>query len=143
MNRYFIERAESRRGVSSASPACGRFSTTDAGNPSAVTRDYVFDLEAPAAERRLLSVFGGKITTFRRLAEHALDRLKPYFPEMTGPWTERASLPGGDLVRSEFQRLYRRQAPALSLASGSSSGRLRPPLRLAYGRIAFRRDLAR
>ena len=55
----------------------------DADNPSAVTRDYIFDVDpgTPEADRPpLLSVFGGKITTYRKLAEHALDRLRPFFP---------------------------------------------------------------
>ena len=48
-----------------------------------MTRDYVFEVEPTKAARRpLLSVFGGKITTYRKLAEHALDRLKPFFPQM-------------------------------------------------------------
>lgn len=79
----------------------------DAENPSAVTRDYVFDVEpeAPAAERApLLSVFGGKITTYRKLAEHALDRLKPFFPALGQPWTANAPLPGGDLPDADFDR---------------------------------------
>ena len=71
------------------------------GNPSAVTRDYVFDLDdtrgAPA-----LNVFGGKITTFRKLAEHALDRLKPYFPAMKAAWTVSAALPGGEIADADF-----------------------------------------
>ena len=55
-----------------------------AENPSAVTRDYVFDVEPqqPDGDRApLLSVFGGKITTYRKLAEHALDKLAPFFPD--------------------------------------------------------------
>jgi D-erythritol 1-phosphate dehydrogenase len=79
----------------------------DAENPSAVTRDYVFDVEpeGPAAERApLLSVFGGKITTYRKLAEHALDKLQPFFPSMTKPWTATAPLPGGDLEDADFDR---------------------------------------
>jgi D-erythritol 1-phosphate dehydrogenase len=50
----------------------------------------------------LLSVFGGKITTFRKLSEHALDRLKPYFPAMSGPWTAGVALPGGDIAAADF-----------------------------------------
>ena len=46
-------------------------------NASVVTRDYAFDLDAPEGRRLVLSVFGGKITTARRLAEHALDDLAP------------------------------------------------------------------
>jgi len=59
------------------------------------TRDYVLELDAPAGGAPLLSVFGGKITTFRRLAEAALLRLSPHLP-MRGPWTANAPLPGGD-----------------------------------------------
>ncbi len=73
-----------------------------AANPSAVTRDYVFDLDAPADAAPMLSIFGGKITTFRKLAEHALERLTPFFPQMAGPWTQSAPLPGGDLPDADF-----------------------------------------
>jgi D-erythritol 1-phosphate dehydrogenase len=66
----------------------------NAANPSAVTRDYVFDVEGTPP---LLSVFGGKITTYRKLAEHALQKLRPTFPEMGGDWTAKAGLPGGDM----------------------------------------------
>ena len=61
-----------------------------AENPSAVTRDYVFDIEPqqPDGDRApLLSVFGGKITTYRKLAEHALDKLAPFFPQLGPAWT--------------------------------------------------------
>jgi glycerol-3-phosphate dehydrogenase len=64
---------------------------------SAVTRDYVLELDGGKAGAPLLSVFGGKITTYRRLAEHALDKLRPNFPEMTSAWTSQAPLPGGDV----------------------------------------------
>ncbi|MEO8716026.1 MAG: glycerol-3-phosphate dehydrogenase, partial [Acetobacteraceae bacterium] len=60
------------------------------------TRDYVLELNAPADAPPLLSVFGGKITTFRRLAEAAMERLAPAFPALSGPWTASAHLPGGD-----------------------------------------------
>ena len=49
-------------------------------NASAVTRDYVFELDAPDGQAPVLSVFGGKITTFRKLAEHALEELKRVLP---------------------------------------------------------------
>ena len=62
------------------------------GNPSAVTRDYVLDLDA-AGGAPMLNVFGGKITTFRGLAEHALQKLKPYFPACSGDWTARRRCP--------------------------------------------------
>jgi glycerol-3-phosphate dehydrogenase len=67
-----------------------------AGNPSAVTRDYVFDLDTTGGAP-MLNIFGGKITTFRKLAEHALQRLAPHFPGIKGGWTAKAILPGGDM----------------------------------------------
>ena len=83
----------------------------NAENPSAVTRDYVFELNDADGAAPILSVFGGKITTFRKLSEHALEKLKPYFPAMTGPWTAGAALPGGDIASADFDafatRLHR------------------------------------
>lgn len=62
------------------------------------SRDYVLTLQAPAGEAPLLSVYGGKITTFRRLAESAMDKLKPHMPAARKPaWTGSAPLPGGDI----------------------------------------------
>jgi glycerol-3-phosphate dehydrogenase len=69
---------------------------------SAVTRDYAFDLEAPAGDAPLLSVFGGKITTYRKLAEHALTKLQPVLGFAGGAWTADAPLPGGDLPEADF-----------------------------------------
>ncbi len=69
----------------------------ESANPSAVTRDYVFDIEGGADRAPLLSVFGGKITTHRKLAEHALERLRPFCHSPRGPWTRGAKLPGGDI----------------------------------------------
>jgi glycerol-3-phosphate dehydrogenase len=66
-------------------------------DPSAVTRDYVLKLDAGDGRAPLLSIFGGKITTYRKLSEHALAHLRPYFPQMQGSWTDRQPLPGGDL----------------------------------------------
>jgi glycerol-3-phosphate dehydrogenase len=65
-----------------------------ARSASAVTRDYVFDLDTAGAPA--LSIFGGKLTTHRRLAEHLLARLAPYLPEAGPAWTTRSLLPGGD-----------------------------------------------
>ncbi len=71
-----------------------------AGAAQSATRDYVLDLEAPRGEAPLLAVFGGKITTYRRLAEHALARLAPHLPGLARrPWTATAPLPGGDFGR--------------------------------------------
>jgi len=67
----------------------------ETGDPSEVTRDYSLELDTRGAP--LLSVFGGKLTTFRRLAEEAVDRLQPLLGQRVSPWTAGAALPGGDL----------------------------------------------
>ena len=66
-----------------------------AGKAQAATREYVLKLEGAAGEPQLLSVFGGKITTSRKLAEEALEKMRPLLPQMKGPWTAKAKLPGG------------------------------------------------
>jgi glycerol-3-phosphate dehydrogenase len=67
---------------------------------TAATRDYVLRLDAPQTNAGgaapLLNVYGGKITTYRRLAEAALAKLAPFFPQAAGAWTAGAPLPGGD-----------------------------------------------
>lgn len=77
---------------------------------SAVTRDYQFELDGsldPAAKSPpLLSAFGGKLTTYRKLSEHALQMLGPYFPEMAGAWTADTPLPGGDLPDKQFETWF-------------------------------------
>ncbi len=65
------------------------------GDPSAVTRDYLLESHTEAAP--LLSVWGGKITTFRKLAEEAADEVGRLLGETRPAWTAAASLPGGDL----------------------------------------------
>jgi glycerol-3-phosphate dehydrogenase len=65
-------------------------------NPSAVTRDYTLRLDDDAGSAPVLSVFGGKITTYRKLAEHALAKLAPWFPAMKEAWTDTVPLPGGE-----------------------------------------------
>src|SRR4029077_7830982 len=66
----------------------------NAKNPSAVTRDYVFEVDGAAGTAPLVSIFGGKITTYRKLAEHAMLRLMPWFPDMQPAWTAGKPLPG-------------------------------------------------
>ncbi|MBO0712488.1 MAG: glycerol-3-phosphate dehydrogenase, partial [Acetobacteraceae bacterium] len=81
------------------------------------TRDYALELDAPGQAPPLLSVFGGKITTFRRLAEAALARLGGFFPRLAGPWTGEARLPGGDFAwdaRAALEDEIRRAYPFLS-----------------------------
>ncbi len=103
-----------------------------ASDPSAITRDYVLRLDAAApGEAPVLSIFGGKLTTYRKLSEHALDELKAYFPRMGPAWTAGARLPGGDLPpggvaawAAELSRRYPALPPALlrGLAHRHGSG---------------------
>lgn len=66
-------------------------------NASKITRDYVLKLDHLEGKLPLLSVFGGKLTTYRRLAEHALETMAPHLPAMRGTWTGSVALPGGEL----------------------------------------------
>ena len=67
-------------------------------NPSAMTRDYHLEIDGKVGTAPLLSVFGGKITTYRRLAEHALKDLAPYFPQMGGAWTATRAVYDGEMA---------------------------------------------
>ena len=76
----------------------------DDGSSSAskLTRDYKLDLTQEAAGPPLLSVYGGKVTTYRRLAETAMARLAPALGVRGDPWTASAVLPGGDIPGGDF-----------------------------------------
>jgi glycerol-3-phosphate dehydrogenase len=66
-----------------------------ASSATAATRDYTLKLDE-AGGAPLLNVFGGKITTYRRLAEGAVEKIARFFPGLPGPWTKGVALPGGD-----------------------------------------------
>jgi glycerol-3-phosphate dehydrogenase len=100
VNRYFRQELTQNDVVQSFSGVRPLYDD-GAGNPSAVTRDYVFDLEALGGAP-LLNVFGGKITTFRKLAEHAMQKIETYLPGMGPDWTAQAPLPGGDIAGADF-----------------------------------------
>jgi glycerol-3-phosphate dehydrogenase len=70
-------------------------------DPSSITRDYTLRVDDDRGAAPVLSVFGGKLTTYRRLAEHALEKLAPYFPAMKPSWTAQAPLPGSDFTDRE------------------------------------------
>ncbi|WP_282606971.1 glycerol-3-phosphate dehydrogenase [Pelagibius sp. Alg239-R121] len=71
----------------------------DSQSASTVTRDYVLDLDEQEGAAPLLNVFGGKITTFRKLAEHAMEKLCPLINCTAPDWTDGSILPGGDIGR--------------------------------------------
>jgi len=108
VNRYFnvdLKRDDILQSFSGVRPLYD----DNADNPSAVTRDYLFDVDESQDGAVLLSVFGGKITTYRKLAEHALENLKAAFPTMGGAWTANATLPGGDIDNADFDRFLSQQ----------------------------------
>ncbi|HSX69958.1 MAG TPA: glycerol-3-phosphate dehydrogenase C-terminal domain-containing protein, partial [Pseudomonas sp.] len=72
----------------------------ESDQPSAITRDYTLSLSGTPGEAPLLSVFGGKLTTYRKLAESAMELLAPSFPHLCPAWTAKAPLPGGENMDS-------------------------------------------
>ena len=89
-----------------------------AGKPQDVGRDYVLRLDASPGAAPLLTVYGGKLTTYRRLAENALTRLARFFPRARS-WTAATPLPGGDFAYDDMPVLIeraRRKWPFLTAA---------------------------
>jgi glycerol-3-phosphate dehydrogenase len=76
-----------------------------ASQAQAATREYVLRVDDLNGQAPLLNVFGGKITTYRRLAEDALDKLKPWMLNASAAWTKEASLPGGEFPVADRAKL--------------------------------------
>lgn len=93
--RHTLSRDDIVTTFSGVRPLCD----DESADPSAMTRDYTLDLDDSGAP--LLSIFGGKITTYRRLAEAAMDKLSPLLPGMGPSWTAEKPLPGGDIGSQE------------------------------------------
>jgi glycerol-3-phosphate dehydrogenase len=96
-----------------------------ASEAKAATRDYVFELDTPGGAP-LLSIYGGKITTYRRLAEEALERLAPYLPSSKAGegWTGKAALPGGDMDVSAVAALTAELMRSYPFIAQAHAGRL-------------------
>ena len=75
-------------------------------NASAVTRDYVLDIDEFATKAPFMSIYGGKITTSRKLAQHAMKELKPYFSYDRKSWTAKGILPGGNIKDANFDDFF-------------------------------------
>ena len=101
VNRYFKEKLRREDVLHSFSGVRPLFDDGK-GNPSAVTRDYVFDLDETAGVP-MLNVFGGKLTTYRRLAEHALEKIGETIGEKGASWTAGSRLPGGDFAVTAYE----------------------------------------
>jgi glycerol-3-phosphate dehydrogenase len=101
VNSYFrkgISPSDVRWSYSGVRP----LSDDESESASKVTRDYRLELTEAHGHPVLLSVFGGKITTYRRLAEMALSKLQPHLGFDGREWTDRAALPGGELPHADF-----------------------------------------
>jgi glycerol-3-phosphate dehydrogenase len=100
-----------------------------ASSSKEATRDYVLKLNGETGKASLLNVFGGKLTTYRRLSEKAVDMIAGAIGERGKPWTEGGTLPGGDFPAKGFETLVeelRKSCPALD-------GQLLRRLARAYG----------
>jgi glycerol-3-phosphate dehydrogenase len=109
VNQHFIQQIRPSDVVHSFSgvrPLC----QDESDDPSAVTRDYTLELSPAQDGAPLLSVFGGKLTTYRKLAEAALALLAPRLDSLAAPWTEHCLLPGANLPTSLAQFITQQQA---------------------------------
>jgi glycerol-3-phosphate dehydrogenase len=98
-------------------------------DPGSISRDYVLEVDQPEGLAPILSIFGGKLTTARQLAESVVDRLKPSFPDLSDPWSETGVLPGGELddyegfvenLMSEYPGLEQDYISALARRHGTN-----------------------
>lgn len=105
----------------------------ESNNPSAMTRDYTLVMQ-DVHQQPLLSVFGGKITTYRRLARAALSQLEPYFSHIKPALDDAYPLPGGEFERKQWPALLSRLATQLPFMEAEHVERL---LR-AYGQNCFK-----
>lgn len=96
------------------------------GRPEAATRGYSFELDDGAnGTAPLLSIFGGKITTYRHLAGEAVEQLAPFLPALTAPeWTGSAPLPGGDFGMNEAPARMRELSQRYPFLSAREAQRL-------------------
>ena len=92
------------------------------GDPSSITRDYTLCLDQPKAasdNAPVLSIFGGKLTTYRRLAEHAVNQINTALGKQRPEWTRYSSLPGGELPAggvAEFSQIIAARYPWIAPA---------------------------
>ena len=88
----------------------------ESNDPSAITRDYTLELHSHNTSSALLSIYGGKITTYRKLSEAALNMLQQFLPKEQKPWTKDSPLPGAGYTGqcpTEIYQQIEKQAPWL------------------------------
>lgn len=106
-NRYF-ERRLTRRDVVWTFAGLRPLLAASTQDPKSITRDYVLEFDRSTSGPPLLSVYGGKLTTYRRLAQDVVDLVCGALGSTARPWTERAPLPGGDLPGADFEAFRKR-----------------------------------
>ncbi len=104
-----------------------------ASSATAATREYVLKVEQSGDNAPLLNIFGGKITTYRRLAENALAKVAEFFPQASGDWTAGVALPGGDFAVDGVPALIQRLQAEYDFLDHAWARRLVK----AYGSEAF------
>lgn len=112
VNEHFVSQltqADIVHDYSGVRPLCD----DESNDPSAITRDYTLELDSHDNSLPLLSIYGGKITTYRKLAESALHKLQPFFPTMGDSWTAKQPLIGAstqydslDKIRDLLEQSY-------------------------------------
>ncbi|MDB1123508.1 glycerol-3-phosphate dehydrogenase [Vibrio algarum] len=116
VNQHFVKPVSPKDVISTWSgvrPLC----EDESSDAQAVTRDYTIELDEQLPSAPLLSIFGGKLTTYRKLGQAAVDQIAPFFPEMSEAWTKTAILPGGDFTdRDALQRILFTQYPWLDVS---------------------------
>lgn len=111
-NNYFTRQLD-RSSVVSTYSGVRPLIDEEGKDATKVSRDY--HLEPHKGTAPLLSVYGGKVTTYRTLAEDVMREIEGYFPAMAKPWTKEASLPGGDFTNeSDLEKELRASAPWLA-----------------------------
>ncbi|WP_206019818.1 glycerol-3-phosphate dehydrogenase [Pseudomaricurvus alkylphenolicus] len=110
VNRHFKHQI-ARKDIVSSYSGVRPLLEDESDSPDAVTRDYTMELDDDNGFAPLLSIFGGKITTYRKLSEAAVDQLTPWFPNMGNAWTAHEPLPGGvfdsrEELSHELMQLY-------------------------------------
>ena len=103
-----------------------------ATSATAATRDYVLKVNETAGAP-ILNVFGGKITTYRKLAEAAMEKIVPFFPQAGKPWTAGVAMPGGDFPVDGVAALKARLAAQYPFLTARWADRMIK----AYGLDAF------
>ena len=95
VNQHFVKQLNTEDVVwqySGVRPLCD----DESSSPQAITRDYTLEMSEKTGQAPLLSIFGGKLTTYRKLAESAMKLIQPHFEKLGSAWTAHAHLPGGD-----------------------------------------------